>query len=138
MLKIQKIVVALVPTLVFANNSLNLQLPNPATNYQYDEIRSTDNMTCKMAVGGSVNFEMGMTGIVNNAGRPFESNPDQTKDIGLYARINIPLNAPKERLNCNTLYQLELRKKQLEVLRLETELKKLQELKFLNKNEKKD
>ena len=127
------------PTMVFANNGLNLQLPSPYSNYSYDEVRTTDNFSCKNAIGGSVNFEMGMTGIVNNADT-FFSNPDptvpSTKDIGVYARINIPLNAPKERINCNALYQLELRKKRLEVMKLEEELKKLQELKFVN--DKKD
>jgi len=52
--------------------------------------------------------------------------------LGLYARIVIPLNAPKERINCNTLYQLELRKKRLEVVKLEQELKKLRRLQFEN------
>jgi len=122
---------------VKANNSLNLQLPSPYNNYSYDEVRTTDNMSCKNAIGGSINFEMGMTGIVNNASNIFESNADETKDVGLYARINIPLNAPKERINCNTLYKLELHKKRLEVMKLEAELKKLKDLQFIN-NDKKD
>jgi len=80
-------------------------------------------------------MEFGITGIVNNAQTPFSSDdPDNptTKDLGLYARIVIPLNAPKERINCNTLYQLELRKKRLEVVKLEQELKKLRRLQFEN------
>jgi len=40
----------------------------------------------------------------------------------------MPLNAPKERINCNTLYKLELRKKRLEVMRLEQELADLRRL----------
>ncbi len=78
-----------------------------------------------------MNLEFGMTGIVNNAQSPFSSddldNPT-TKDVGLYARIIIPLNAPKERINCNTLYQLELSKKRLEVMKLEEELNALRRL----------
>jgi len=121
--------------MALANNSLNLQMPNPYNSYSYDEVRSTDNMSCKNAIGGSVNFEMGVTGIINNADTIFGS-PDptvpSTKDIGVYARVNIPLNAPKERVNCNTLYQLELEKKRLEVMKLRQELKNLQNLKFEN------
>jgi hypothetical protein len=54
------------------------------------------------------------------------------RDIGVYGKITIPLGAPKERLNCNTLYQLELKKKRLEVLKLEQEIQQLRALKFEN------
>jgi len=46
----------------------------------------------------------------------------------VYARITIPLDGPKERVNCNTLYQLELKKKRLEIMKLEQELLRLQQL----------
>jgi hypothetical protein len=50
--------------------------------------------------------------------------------VGVYGRITIPLGAPKERLNCNVLYQLELEKKRLEVMRLQAEIDNLRALKF--------
>jgi len=46
----------------------------------------------------------------------------------VYARIIIPLDGPKERINCNDLYELELRKKRLEVLKLQQELEALRSL----------
>ena len=112
------------------NSSLNLQLPNMGNNYGSDSIRSGD-LDCRNSIGGATNFELGATGIVNNAVSPFSSedpmNP-QTKDIGLYARIIIPLDAPKERINCNTLYQLELSRRRLEVQKLQQELDNLRRL----------
>ena len=58
-------------------------------------------------------------------------NDTQTGDIGVYARIMIPLgNRAKSRIDCNRLYELELRKKVLEVQKLEQELKQLKELAF--------
>jgi len=88
-------------------------------------------LDCSNSIGGATNFELGVTGIVNNAVSPFESedptNP-QTKDLGLYARIVIPLDAPKERINCNTLYQLELQRRRLEVQKLREELNNLRRL----------
>jgi hypothetical protein len=42
----------------------------------------------------------------------------------------IPIGAPKERLNCNAMYQLELRKRTLEVERLEAELNNIRQLQF--------
>ena len=112
------------------SSSLNLQLPSAPNSYASDSIRAGD-MDCKNAIGGATNFELGVTGIVNNAVSPFSSedpNNPQTKDIGLYARIVIPLDAPRERINCNTLYQLELERRRLEVMKLQQELENLKKL----------
>jgi hypothetical protein len=135
MIKITGIAVLLLtlaatPVLHADNSSLNLQLPSMGSNYGSDSIRSGD-LDCRNSIGGATNFELGATGIVNNAVSPFSSedpmNP-QTKDIGLYARIIIPLDAPKERINCNTLYQLELSRRRLEVQKLQQELDNLRRL----------
>ena len=112
-------------------SSLNLALPSSPSTYGQDSIRAGD-LDCKNAIGGATQLEFGVTGIVNNATSPFSSSNDmlnpQTKDIGVYARIVIPLDGPKERINCNSLYQLELRKKRLEVLKLQQELEALKRL----------
>lgn len=113
------------------SSSLNLALPNMGATYGQDSIRSGD-LDCKNSIGGATNFELGVTGIIDNAVSPFSSedpmNPT-TKDIGVYARITIPLDAPKgDRINCNTLYQLELAKKRLELQKLQQELENLRKL----------
>jgi len=46
----------------------------------------------------------------------------------LYARIIIPLDGPSERINCNTLYQLELQRRRLEVQKLKQEIEYLKQL----------
>ena len=113
-------------------SSLNLSLPNSGSTYGQDSIRTQDGLDCKNAIGGATQMEFGMTGIVDNYESPFgDSNAygiNQTKDVGVYGRIVIPLDAPKERINCNSLYQLELRKKRLEVLKLEEELQQLRRM----------
>jgi hypothetical protein len=109
---------------------LNLQLPNGGGNYQSDKFRAGD-LDCSNAIGGGTNLEFGVTGIINNATSPFSSediNNPETKDVGVYARIIIPLDGPKERINCNTLYQIELKKKRLEVQMLQQELNNLRKL----------
>jgi len=112
------------------SSSLNLQLPSVPSTYGQDSIRSSDGVDCKNAIGGATNFEIGMTGIVDNYQSPFGGNgEDATKNIGVYARIVIPLDGPAERINCNSLYQLELRKKRLEVLKLQEEIEMLKRLK---------
>jgi hypothetical protein len=112
------------------SSSLNLQLPGATGSYGQDSIRAGD-LDCKNSIGGSTNLEFGVTGIIDNYQSPFGggSNFGETsRDIGVYARIVIPLDGPKERINCNSLYELELRKKRLEVLRLQEELDALRRL----------
>lgn len=123
-------VLCLIATQSYAQNSgLNLQLPSAPSTFGQDSIRSGD-LDCKNAIGGSTQLEFGVTGIVENFESPFDSGnglPSQ-KDVGVYARIVIPLDKPKERINCNSLYQLELRKRRLEVLRLQEEIQALRAL----------
>lgn len=113
------------------SSSLNLALPSAPSAYGQDAFRSGD-MDCKNSIGGGTNFEFGVTGIINNYDSPFSNNSssieESTKDVGVFARITIPLDAPKERVNCNTLYQLELKKKRLEIMKLEAELERLRSL----------
>ena len=112
------------------SSSLNLQLPNNSGNYASDKFRAGD-LDCSNAISGATELEFGVTGIIDNYESPFSSDSSSgasTKDIGVYARITIPLDKPRERINCNTLYQLELKKKRLEILKLEKELARLQAL----------
>tara|TARA_B110000908_G_scaffold162141_1_gene207243 strand:+ start:2367 stop:2771 length:405 start_codon:yes stop_codon:yes gene_type:complete len=118
-----------VPVLGAGSNSLSLQLPSSGSNYQSDKFKTGD-MDCSNAIGGTINLEFGVTGIINNATSLWNSTSvdPQSKDIGVFARIIMPLNAPEERINCNTLYLLELHKKRLEIMKLETELNALRRL----------
>ena len=112
------------------NNSLNLQLPSGPTSYQSDKFRAGD-LDCSNAIGGGTNLEFGVTGIINDADDPFAgSNPlsTQRKDVGVYARIVIPLDGPEERINCNTLYKIELEKRQLELIKLRREVDNLRRM----------
>ena len=113
------------------SNSMSFSLPSISTVSGSDSIRAGD-LDCKNSIGGSTNFEFGFTGVINNAVVPIIGKKDninpQTKDVGLYARIIIPLDAPKERINCNTLYQLELQRRRLEVERLRQEIEYLKTL----------
>lgn len=118
-----------IPSLALAD-SIGLQLPNMGSSYGQDSIRAGD-IDCKNSIGGSTNLEFGITGIIDNYESPFGGSDrygNQEKDIGVYARIIIPLDGPKERINCNSLYELELRKKRLEVLKLQQELEQLKRL----------
>jgi hypothetical protein len=112
------------------SSSLNLALPSSPSTYGQDSIRAGD-LDCKNAIGGATQLEFGVTGIIDNHKSPFGTNDPMmptSRDVGVYARIVIPLDGPKERINCNSLYQLELRKKRIEVLKLQEELNALRRL----------
>ena len=92
-----------------------------------------------MAIGGSVNLEFGVVGVLNQNG-PYmgsvgvypEGYDDEglVKDVGVYAKIIVPLNAPKNRLDCNQLYKLELQRQRIELQKLQQEVNNLRALQF--------
>mgnify|MGYP001094187952 CR=1 FL=1 len=112
------------------SSSLNLALPSMPGSYQSDKFRAGD-LDCSNAIGSATRMEMGVTGLISRE-NDFGIQ-DSPRDVGVYARIVIPLGAkPKERIDCNRLFELELRKKQLEVMKLERELEQLRALQFQN------
>jgi hypothetical protein len=125
------VITALFATPVYADSSsLNLQIPTGPTSYQSDSFRAGD-LDCKNAVGGGTNLEFGVTGVINNVGGGYDAMNNyfnESRDVGVYARIVIPLDKPKQRVNCNTLYQLELQQRRLEIQKLQQELQALREL----------
>lgn len=127
------------------SSSLNLNLPTSPQTYATDRIRAGD-LDCQNAIGSSTNLEFGVIGIIDGGGNPYDdytgpyynnnlptmgSGSARVDDVGVYAKITIPIGAPKERINCNTLYLLELEKKRMEVLKLKQELANLKELQFV-------
>ena len=130
-----KLLLIILLTLSFSviaeSNSMSFSLPSANISNGTDKIKAGD-LDCSNSIGGSTNFEMGFTGVINNAtipliGKPDDNNP-QSKDLGIYARIIIPLDGPSERINCNTLYQLELQRRRLEVEKLRAEIEMLRSL----------
>ena len=127
------------------SSSLNLAIPQTPQSFQSDRVRAGD-LECSAAIGSSTNLEFGVVGILNqndpwdqyrastgyiDPNRPIlPYNDDFMRDVGVYAKLTIPIGAPKERLNCNTLYKLELEKKRLEVMKLQQELANLRNLQF--------
>ena len=91
-------------------------------NYQSDSF-SANNLRCSNAVGGGVNLEYGITGVLSGL-----NTMSKGKDIGVYARIVIPLDKPKSRINCDDLYQVELAQRRLEIQKLRDELEALKNL----------
>jgi hypothetical protein len=123
----------LFPSIVWAQ-SVNLALPQSPSSYQSDRFRIGDK-DCSNAIGSSTNVEFGVVGLLDQPGYDIvgqQSYNDYNRNVGVYARITIPLDGPQERINCNTLYQLALERERLEVQRLKAELQQLKSLQFEN------
>ena len=123
----------LFPSLAIAQ-TVNMQMPQAPQSFQSDRFRHGD-MDCSNAIGSSTNLEFGVLGLIDEPDyNPMSPtfNRGGGQNTGVYARITIPLNAPKERINCNTLYQLALERERLEVQRLKAEVANLRKLQFEN------
>ena len=119
-------------TPVIANSSsVNLSMPSASSSSGYDKVKMGTN-DCQNSIAGATTFEVGLMATAFNAIAPLvgKEDPDnlQTKDISLYARISIPLDAPPERVNCSTLYKLMLQKERLEVEKLRQEIELLKQM----------
>ena len=122
----------LITTQSLANStSLNLQLPSGGSSFGTDSIKAGD-LDCSNSIGGSTVFDVGVTGIINNAIAPIIGKPDplnpETKQLGIYARIVIPLDAPRKRIECHKLFTLELQARRLEVEKLRQEIELLKSM----------
>ena len=112
------------------SNSLSLSLPNSSLGYQSDKFRAGE-LDCSNAIGSATQLEFGVTGLIQ--GGTLSTDGKKTGDIGVYSRIIIPLGKRvKSRINCNRLYELELQKKELEVMKLQQEINQLRSLAFEN------
>ena len=110
------------------SNSLSLSLPNSSMGYQSDKFRAGE-LDCSNAIGSATQLEFGVTGLIQ--GGTISTNNKKIGDIGVYSRIIIPLGKRvKSRINCNRLYELELQKKELEVMKLQQEINQLRSLAF--------
>src|SRR5210317_2122392 len=81
------------------SSSLNLSLPGMPQNYQSDRFKAGD-LDCSNAIGSATQLEYGVTGIINQ-GDNFNSNDGFMRDVGVYARIVVPLGKRvKSRIDC--------------------------------------
>ena len=113
-----------------SSNSLNLSIPSSGSSYQSDKFRAGE-LDCSNAIGSATNLEFGLTSIIQ--GEDSLTGASRSGDVGVFARITIPLGKRvKKRIDCSRLYDLELQKKQLELMKLQQEINQLRSLAFEN------
>jgi hypothetical protein len=105
-----------------AHAQLSLSMPYGSAGYGTDSI-SANGVNCSNAINGSAQFE---TGVLATQGRHENQSVGVTTNTdtrtGIYARIVVPINPPKTRIDCSRLYEITLQRQQLELQALRQQL----------------
>jgi hypothetical protein len=96
-----------------------------------DSVRARDGTTCTQGSHVGPTLDFGVTGTQNinntnssepniinnyyNGTQQNSSNTDTGSDIGVYARVVIPLGNDPERIDCTSLYSLEIERLKIEL-----------------------
>lgn len=91
-----------------SNTQYGVSLPNASLPSGSDEVRAADGTSCRSAVGGDGAYID--TGII---GAPSQGSTAASGAI--YSRLVIPLGAKPRRLDCASLYELEIQRLKMEL-----------------------
>jgi len=83
------------------NQNYGFHLPTPVTPYGFDEVRASDGTTCRSSLASSGPY-------VDVGGLTGQDHSGNSNGATVYGRIVIPLGKKPDRLNCRSLYQLEI------------------------------
>ena len=91
-----------------SNTQYGVALPNAALPSGSDEVRAADGTSCRSAVGGDGAYVD--TGVI---GSPGQSGSDFSGAV--YTRLVVPLGGRTKRLDCASLYELEIQRLKMEL-----------------------
>ena len=93
----------------FINQNISgFNLPGVQLPQGSDEVRAADGTTCRSAVGGDGAYiDIGVIG------NPQQSTTDSS--VAAYTRLVVPLGKKRERIDCRRLYDLEVRRLEIEL-----------------------
>lgn len=101
-------------------------LPDANLPNGYDQVRTFNGTTCQSSIAPDSYLETGMYGNQtdnDNWQNNYKGYYNKARDeLGVYARVVIPITGPKARLNCKRLYDLEVKRLELELKKLKKEL----------------
>lgn len=94
-------------TSIINQDVTGFNLPGVQLPQGHDEVRAADGTTCRSAVSGAGAYLD--TGVIGNP------NPSNGNSVSAYGRIVIPLGRKPARLDCGRLYDLEVKRLQMEL-----------------------
>jgi hypothetical protein len=103
---------------------VSIQLPSTINSGARDRIVTPERFECENSLSGKAQIEYGVAASNAQRDNVFNTNPaDQGRALTVYGKLIVPIGGPKSRIDCNQLYELELRRRQLEIKILEQQLK---------------
>lgn len=95
---------------VFTSQQFGFNLPRPPIPNGFDEVRAADGTSCRSSIAGNGAY-------LDLGGIGSEDVPGSGSLTGatVYGRITIPLGKKPSRIDCSSLYQLELQRLQHEL-----------------------
>lgn len=92
-------------TYLYANSGVIL--PNTTPNYGQDEVQAAGGVACRSSVGGG--------GAYLDAGVIGSQDPYGNNTTAAYGRIVVPLGRRPRRIDCTSLYELEITRLRMEL-----------------------
>ena len=116
------VAVLLTTTTSFAQ--VSIQLPSTINSGARDRIVTPERFECENSLSGKAQIEYGVAASNAQSDNIFNTNTNnQGKAITVYGKLIVPIGGPKSRIDCNQLYELEIKRRQLEIKILEQQLK---------------
>ena len=113
--------VLLIPS---AFSQVSVQLPSTISNGARDRIVTPERFECENSLSGKAQLEYGVAASNSAMQNVFNvPAPTEGKNVTIYGKLIIPIGAPKSRIDCNRLYELEVRRRELELRLLEQQLR---------------
>jgi len=81
-----------------------------------DRIVTPDRFECENSLSGKAQIEYGVAASNGSSSNAFSGTPTTAGTaVTVYGKLIIPIGAPKSRIDCNRLYELEVEKRMLEI-----------------------
>ncbi len=95
---------------VFTSQQFGFNLPRPPIPNGFDEVRASDGTTCRSSIAGNGAY-------LDFGGIGSEDTPGggSLTGVTVYGRVTVPLGEKPGRVDCSSLYQLELQRLQHEL-----------------------
>lgn len=110
------------------SNAESLSIPGATIPSGYDRITTSDGTTCESTIASDMYVQTGLMGVkvAENSNRAleksqFHNNYNDRDKVGIYAQVVIPIGNRRKRIDCNRLYELEIKNLKQQLLKLQIE-----------------
>lgn len=108
-------------------NASAVNIPNIQQSTGYDEIRTSNGIVCRQSMSGGPQLQIGALGGQNGSTSDhhydglYGNRYEGRDEAGVFIQFVMPIGAP-ERIDCSTIYDIEVEKQQLELQQLKAQV----------------